>query len=49
MRTDENRARYDRSKLHYPGELTHEEWLLVKPGISRTKCGGNKRTGLCMC
>jgi transposase len=44
MWTDENRARYDRSKLRYPSDLTDEEWALVKPEISRAKRGGNKRT-----
>jgi len=44
MWTDENRARYDRSGLRYPSDLTDEEWALVKPGIPRAKRGGNKRT-----
>ena len=44
MWTSENRARYDRSKLRYPSDLTDEEWALVKPSISRAKRGGNKRT-----
>jgi transposase len=44
MWTDENRARYDRSKLRYPSDLTDEEWALVKPTIPRAKRGGNKRT-----
>ncbi|MFC7544545.1 hypothetical protein ACFQU2_42445 [Siccirubricoccus deserti] len=26
MWTQENRARYDRSKLRYPSDLTDEEW-----------------------
>ncbi len=26
MWTSENRARYDRSKLRYPSDLTDEEW-----------------------
>ena len=30
MWTVENRARYDRSKLRYPGDLTDEEWALAK-------------------
>jgi transposase len=44
MWTTENRARYDRSKLHYPSDLTDEEWALIKPLISPAKRGGNKRT-----
>ena len=44
MWTNENRGRYDRSKLRYPSDLTEEEWALVKPGIPRAKRGGNKRT-----
>ena len=44
MWTDENRGRYDRSKLRFPSDLTDEEWALIKPGIPRAKGGGNKRT-----
>ena len=44
MWTDENRGRYDRSRLRYPSDLTNEEWALVKPDIPRAKRGGNKRT-----
>ncbi len=44
MWTAENRARYDRSQLRYPSDLTDEEWALVKPEIPRAKQGGNKRT-----
>ena len=44
MWTVENRARYDRSRLRYPSDLTDEEWALVKPEIPRAKRGGNKRT-----
>lgn len=44
MWTVENRARYDRSKLRYPSDLTDEEWALVAPCITRAKRGGNKRT-----
>jgi transposase len=44
MWTDENRARYDRSRLRYPSDLTDEEWALVEPEIPRAKRGGNKRT-----
>ena len=44
MWTVENRARYDRSRLRYPSDLTGEEWALVKPEIPRAKRGGNKRT-----
>ena len=44
MWTVENRARYDRSKLRYPSDLTDEEWALAQPDIPRAKRGGNKRT-----
>ena len=44
MWTVENRARYARSKLRYPSDLTDEEWALAKLQIPRAKRGGNKRT-----
>ena len=44
MWTAENRARYDRSKLRYPSDLTDAEWGLVAPLIPPAKRGGNKRT-----
>jgi len=44
MWTNENRARYDRSKLRYPSDLTDEEWARVAPLIPPPKPGGNKRT-----
>src|ERR671921_1753135 len=44
MWTNENRARYDRSKLRYPSDLTDEEWAPVAPLIPPPKPGGNKRT-----
>jgi transposase len=44
MWTPENRARYDRSKLRYPSDLTDAEWALVEPLILPAKPGGNKRT-----
>lgn len=43
MWTVENRARYDRSKLRYPSDLSDEEWALAQPDILRAKRGGNKR------
>jgi transposase len=42
--TNENRGRYDRSKLRYPSDLTDAEWALVEPLIPPAKRGGNKRT-----
>ena len=42
--TDENRARYDRSKLRYPSDLTDQEWALIEPQIPPAKRGGNRRT-----
>ena len=44
MWTVENRARYDRSKLRYPSDLTDEEWALAQLEIPRARRGGNKRT-----
>jgi transposase len=44
MWTVENRARYDRSRLRYPSDLTDEEWALVGPQIPRAKRSGNKRS-----
>ena len=44
MWTQENRARYDRSKLRYPSDLTDEEWAIIGPLIPPAKRGGNKRT-----
>ena len=31
MWTEENRGRYDRSRLRYPSDLTEEEWSHVEP------------------
>ena len=44
MRTDENRARHDRSKLGYPSDLTDQGWSLIELLIPPAKCGGNRRT-----
>ena len=44
MWTVENRARYDRTKLRYPSDLTDAEWALIAPLIPPAKRGGNKRT-----
>src|SRR5437588_7549578 len=44
MWTNENRGRYDRSKLRYPSDLTDEEWSIIGPLIPPAKRGGNKRT-----
>ena len=44
MWTDEDRARYDRSKLRYPSDLTDREWSLIEPLIPPAKPGGNRRT-----
>ena len=43
MWTNENRGRYDRSKLRYPSDLTDGEWALIAPDPA-AKPGGNKRT-----
>jgi transposase len=44
MWTNENRARYDRSKLRYPSDLTDAEWGFVGPLIPPPRRGGGKRT-----
>ena len=44
MWTNENRHRYDRSKLRYPSDLTDDEWSLIEGLIPPAKRGGNKRT-----
>jgi transposase len=44
MWTNENRGRYDRSRLRYPSDLTDEEWAEVEPLIPPAKPGGNKRS-----
>ena len=44
MWTTENRARYDRSRLRYPSDLTEEEWALIAPRLPPARRGGNKRT-----
>src|SRR5438477_11668800 len=44
MWTSKNRARYGRSKLRYPSDLTDNEWQLVEPLIPPGKRGGDKRT-----
>src|SRR5258707_3712806 len=44
MWTTNNRARYDRSFLRYPSDLTDDEWALVEPLIPPAKRGGDNRT-----
>jgi hypothetical protein len=39
MWTNENRARYDRSKLRYPSDLTDMEWGFVRPLIPPARWG----------
>src|SRR5258708_35488634 len=46
MWTTNNRARYDRSFLRYPSDLTDDEWALVEPLIPPAKRGGDKRTAI---
>ena len=48
MWTNENRSRYDRSKLHYPSDVTDEEWALIGPlipGARRRQQADRRRTG----
>ena len=44
MWTQENRGRYDRSRLRYPSDVTEEEWSHVEPLLPPAKRGGAKRT-----
>ncbi|MBR0959848.1 hypothetical protein [Bradyrhizobium japonicum] len=44
MWTKENRGHCDRGRLHYPSDLTIEEWTLVEPLIAPATGGGGKRT-----
>ena len=41
---DENRGRYNRSKLRYPSDLTDEESALSSRSSQSGKRGGNRRT-----
>ena len=43
MWSKENRARYDRSGLRYPSDLTDAEWAHVEPLIPPARRGGNRR------
>ena len=43
MWMSENRARYDRSQLRYPSDLTDAEWAHVAPVIPPARRGGNRR------
>jgi hypothetical protein len=47
MWTMENRARYDRSRLRYPSDLTDAEWALIELHIPPAKLDGsiNQRDG----
>ena len=44
MWTNENRARYDRSRLRYPSDLSDDEWKSMKLLIPPGKRGVDKRT-----
>jgi Putative transposase of IS4/5 family (DUF4096) len=43
MWTDENRAKYNRDHLRYPGDVTGGEWARIKPLKPEAKHGGRKR------
>jgi len=43
MGSSENRPKYNRDKLRYPGGLTDEEWRHIVPPIPPAKHGGRKR------
>lgn len=45
MWTNENRGRYDRSKLRYPGDVTDEEWALIAPLIPAGQARRQKAHG----
>ena len=44
MWTNENRARYDRSHLRYPSDLTDDEWKLDEPLIPPGRRGGDAQS-----
>jgi transposase len=44
MWSNENRGRYDRSKLRYPSDPTDDAWALIAPLIPPARKGGAKRT-----
>ena len=44
MWTQENRPRYNRDSLRYPGDLTDEEWALIAPLIPPARHGGRRRS-----
>ena len=44
MWTTENRARYNRTILRYPSDVTEEEWAEIAPLIPPARRGGRKRT-----
>jgi transposase len=44
MWTPENRPRCKRDKLHYPSDLSDEEWTLIEPLIPPAKLGGRRCT-----
>lgn len=43
MWTKESRARYDRSALRYPSDLTNGEWAVLAPLIPPARHGGRPR------
>jgi transposase len=43
MWSNENRARYDHSRLRYPSDVTDAEWAHVEPLVPPAKRGGNRR------
>jgi hypothetical protein len=45
MWTNENHARYDRSKLRYPSDLTDAESAIIGPLVPSAKLSGNKPYG----
>ncbi len=43
MWTKKSRARYDRSALRYPSDLTNAEWAILAPLNAPAKHGGRPR------
>jgi len=47
MWTTENRARYDRSELRYPSDLTDAEWALIEPLIPQPNAAAVSAASTC--
>jgi len=47
MWSNDNRGRYDRSKLRYPSDLTDDEWSLIAPLIEPAREGRGEAHSEC--